>query len=160
MAGLTFSINEVQAAQRFFNESEFAKKIAEISKSIGKPKANVSRTASGRARGGHHRVLGHRLVPVPGGPPQGAARRAKSAWSWTARAWTWTSWSPASRDKNATINDDGRLDASELEVRLLSDPDALITEMEVPMPSPETRLADDATEEIWDQQSAPEFRWD
>ncbi len=46
-------------------------------------------------------------------------------------------------------------------MRLLSDPEALITEMELPEPSsPEVRLADDATEEIWDQQSAPEFRWD
>jgi hypothetical protein len=67
---------------------------------------------------------------------------------------------PRFRDKNGTINDDGRLDASELEVRLLSDPSARITEMEMPMPSPQTRLAEDATEEIWDQQSAPDFRWD
>ena len=34
-------------AQRYFNESEFVKKIKEISKSIGKPKANVSRTRPG-----------------------------------------------------------------------------------------------------------------
>ena len=33
-------------------------------------------------------------------------------------------------EKNAVVNDDGRLDASELEVRLLSDPSALITEMD------------------------------
>jgi hypothetical protein len=60
------------------------------------------------------------------------------------------------REKNAVINDDGRLDASELEVKLLSDPSALITEMN----SEEARLLDDATEEVWDQKISPEFKWD
>jgi len=44
-------------------------------------------------------------------------------------------------------------------VGLLSDPNALITEMDDLTPE-EARFQDDATEEIWDQQSAPEFRWD
>jgi len=48
------------------------------------------------------------------------------------------------------------LDASELEVRLLSDPSALITEM---TPT-EMQALEDATEEIWDQRVAPEFKWD
>jgi len=60
------------------------------------------------------------------------------------------------KEPNAVINDDGRLDASELEVRLLSDPSALITEM---TPT-EMQALEDATEEIWDQRVAPEFKWD
>ena len=60
------------------------------------------------------------------------------------------------RDPNALVNDDGRLDASELEVRLLSDPSALITEMS----TDEMQVLEDATEEIWDQRIAPEFKWD
>jgi hypothetical protein len=60
------------------------------------------------------------------------------------------------KDTNAVINDDGRLDASELEVRLLSDPSALITEMT----PEETKAFEDATEEVWDQRIAPEFKWD
>jgi hypothetical protein len=60
------------------------------------------------------------------------------------------------KEKNALIDDDGRLDASELEVRLLSDPSALITEMT----PDEERALEDATEEIWDQHLAPEFKWD
>ena len=60
------------------------------------------------------------------------------------------------KEKNAVVNDDGRLDASELEVRLLSDPDALITEMT----PEELHGLEDATEEIWDQRIAPEFKWD
>ena len=60
------------------------------------------------------------------------------------------------REKNASIDDDGRLDASELEVRLLSDPTVLITDI-----SPdEDRALEDATEEIWDQHISPEFKWD
>jgi hypothetical protein len=43
-----------------------------------------------------------------------------------------------------------------LEVRLLSDPSMLITEM-----SPEEeRALEDATEEVWDQQISQEFKWD
>jgi hypothetical protein len=60
------------------------------------------------------------------------------------------------KEKNASIDDDGRLDASELEVKLLSDPSTLITEMTVE----EERALEDATEEIWDQKTAPEFKWD
>jgi len=60
------------------------------------------------------------------------------------------------KEQNAVVNDDGRLDASELEVRLLSDPSALITEM---TPA-DMQALEDATEEIWDQRIAPEFKWD
>ncbi len=60
------------------------------------------------------------------------------------------------KEKNAVVNDDGRLDASELEVKLLSDPEALITEMT----PDELHSLEDATEEIWDQRISPEFKWD
>jgi hypothetical protein len=43
-----------------------------------------------------------------------------------------------------------------LEVRLLSDPSVLITEMN----SEETQALEDATEEIWEQRINPEFKWD
>ena len=63
---------------------------------------------------------------------------------------------PVFREKNASVDDEGRLDASELEVKLLSDPSTLITEMSID----EERALEDATEEIWDQRTAPEFKWD
>jgi len=57
---------------------------------------------------------------------------------------------------NAELDDRGRLDASELEVALLHDEAELLTHF-----SPEQDAAlDDATEEIWDRHTAPEFRWD
>jgi hypothetical protein len=158
-AGLTFSIIEVQAAQRLFNESAYTKKIAEISKSIGKPKANVSRTLPGAPEAAitvfwdivWYQFLLDLRKEVPTGTERVVLDREGMDLDELEHRFT---------EKNSTINDDGRLDASELEIRLLSDPDALITEMEIPVPSPEDRLADDATEEVWDQQSAPEFRWD
>jgi hypothetical protein len=157
--GLTFSINEVQVAQRFFNESEYTQKIAEISKSIGKPKANVSRTVPGAPEAAitvfWDIVWYQYLVDLRKDLPSGEERVVLNR-----EGMDLDELEPRFREKNSTINDDGRLDASELEVRLLSDPSTLITEMEVPMPPPESRLADDATEEIWDQRSAPDFRWD
>ena len=54
------------------------------------------------------------------------------------------------------VDEDGRIDASELEVALLSDPSALITDMT----PEEERALEDATEEIWDQHTSPEFKWD
>ncbi len=150
-----FRIDEVQIAQRYYNESTFTNRVRDVRHSLGKPKANLTRIPSGEPRAvltitwdivwyqyvidlrrdlpsGHERVLLHRegmdLDELP----------------------------YYFKEPNALINDDGRLDASELEVRLLSDPSALITEMT----PEEMKLLEDATEEIWDNRAAPEFKWD
>jgi hypothetical protein len=150
-----FRIDEVQVAQRYYNESTFTNRVRDVRHSLGKPKANLTRIPSGEPRAvltitwdivwyqyvidlrrdlpsGHERVLLHRegmdLDELP----------------------------YYFKESNALINDDGRLDASELEVRLLSDPSALITEMT----PEEMKLLEDATEEIWDNRAAPEFKWD
>ena len=157
VAGLAFKINEVQAAQRYFNESEFVKKLAEISKSIGKSKANVSRTQPGASEAAvtvfWDIVWYQYIVDLRKDLPPDTERVILAE-----EGMDLQELEPRFTEKNSTINDDGRLDASELEVRLLSDPEALIHNLEVS--SSEERLADDATEEIWDQQSAPDFRWD
>ena len=141
----TFHIGEVQAAQRYYNESPFVNRIRDVRRSLGKPKANLSRLRRARAPGGRDRLLGHRLVPVPGRP---AARPAQHAERVTLHreGMDLDELAFHFRDKNAVVNDDGRLDASELEVRLLSDPSALITEMD---DAEETQSIDDATEEDW-----------
>jgi hypothetical protein len=56
---------------------------------------------------------------------------------------------------NATMGDTGRIDASEMEVGLLSD-GPLLTDMT----AEEEEALEDATEEIWDRHTMPEFRWD
>ena len=149
----------MQVAQRYFNESDSVKKLRDISRSIGKPKANVSRTGPGAPEAAitvfWDIVWYQYLVDLRKDIPAGQERVILGS-----EGMDLEELEPRYRDKNATVSDDGRLDASELEVRLLSDPEALITEMHMEVSSPESRLADDATEEIWDQQSAPEFRWD
>ena len=67
-----------------------------------------------------------------------------------------TELAPAYKVRNASIDDSGRVDASEMEVGLLAEGTELLTDM-----SAERAAAiDDATEEIWDQHAKPEFRWD
>jgi hypothetical protein len=156
--GLSFRINEVQAAQRYFNESAFVKKIRDISRSIGKPQANVSRPAENEPQAFvtvlWDIVWYQYLVDLRRELPAGVERVVLEREGMDS-----AELEPRFREKNATVNDDGRVDASELEVGLLSDPNALITEMDDLTPE-EARFQDDATEEIWDQQQAPEFRWD
>jgi hypothetical protein len=155
--GLEFQINEVQAAQRYFNESAVVKKIRDINRSIGKPKANLSRVAEGQPQAivtvFWDIVWYQYLVDLRKELPTDGQRIVLDR-----EGMDLEELEPRFREKNATVNDDGRLDASELEVGLLSDPSALITEMD-PV-SEEAIVQEDATEEIWDQQSAPEFRWD
>jgi hypothetical protein len=151
----TFRIEEVQAAQRFYNESPFIGRIRDVRRSLGKPKANLTRLPGAEPRAivtvAWDIVWYQYLVDLRRDLPGSADRVTlhREGMDVDELAFHF-------RDKNAVINDDGRLDASELEVQLLSDPSALITEM---MPE-EREVPEDATEEIWDQRIAPEFKWD
>lgn len=157
---LGFTIAEVQAAQRYYNESPHVQKIRDIGRSIGKPKANLTHASGGRPQAiitifwdivwYQFRVDLRRDVST-----------SEERIVLDREGMDLDELGPRFREKNATVNEDGRLDASELEVRLLSDPSALISEMEMnPEAAVQTPILEDATEEIWDQQSAPEFRWD
>jgi hypothetical protein len=152
--GESFRLDEVQWAQRYFNESPFTERVREVRHSLGKPKANLS-----RIQGVEPRVLVtvtwdivwyQYLVNLrKEAPPEERVALFREGMDLAELAEHF-------REKNASIDDDGRLDASELEVRLLSDPTVLITDI-----SPdEDRALEDATEEIWDQHISPEFKWD
>jgi hypothetical protein len=151
----SFRIDEVQAAQRYFNESHFTDRIRDVRRSLGKPKANVSRFPGPDSLAivtvTWDIVWYQYLVDLRRDFSTSAERVSlyREGMDLDEIAYNY-------REKNAVINDDGRLDASELEVKLLSDPSALITEMN----SEEARLLDDATEEVWDQKISPEFKWD
>lgn len=149
-----FSLAEIQLAQRYFNESPFTERVRDIRHSLGRPKVNVS-----RVQGVEPRVLVtvtwdivwyQYLVNLRKDAP------ANERVVLFREGMDLEELAPQFKDKNASVDDDGRLDASELEVRLLSDPTVLITEMD---PEQE-RALEDATEEIWDQHTAPEFKWD
>jgi len=150
-----FQIQEVQAAQRYYNESPFTNRIRDVHRSLGKPKANLTKVPGGEPRAivtiawdiVWYQYLVYLRRDLPGSQERVVLHREGMDLDELAYYF---------KEKNAVVNDDGRLDASELEVRLLSDPDALITEMT----AEEKRLLEDATEEIWDQRIAPEFKWD
>ena len=151
----SFRIEEVQATQRYFNESHFIDRIRDVRRSLGKPKANVSRFAGPDPLAivtvTWDIVWYQYLVDLRRDFSTSAERVSlfREGMDLDEIAYDF-------REKNAVINDDGRLDASELEVKLLSDPSALITELT----PEEARLLDDATEEVWDQKISPEFKWD
>jgi ribosome-binding protein aMBF1 (putative translation factor) len=150
----SFRLEEVQAIQRYFNDSPFTEKIRSVRHSLGRPQANLTRDSGPEPRGfvtvAWNIVWYQYLVDlsrdIPGGERVVLHREGMNLDDLT----------DDFKEKNASIDDDGRLDASELEVRLLSDPSALITEMT----PDEERVLEDATEEIWDQRTRPEFKWD
>jgi hypothetical protein len=152
--GETFSLGEIQLAQRCFNESPFTERVRDVRHSLGKPKVNLS-----RIQGVEPRVLVTILWDIVWYQYLVNLRKEAPIDERVAlfrEGMDLDELAPHFKEKNASVDDDGRLDASELEVRLLSDPTVLITEMD----ADEERALEDATEEIWDQHIAPEFKWD
>lgn len=151
----SFQISEVQVVQRYYNESPFISRVRDVHRSLGKPRANLTKVPGGEPRVivtvAWDIVWYQYLVYLKRDLPSSQERVVlhREGMDLDELAYYF-------KERNATINDDGRLDASELEVRLLSDPSALITDMT----DEERRLLEDATEEIWDQSVAPEFKWD
>jgi len=153
--GISFRIDEVQATQRYYNESPFIKRVRDVSNSLGKPKANLTRVPGEEPRAivtitwdiVWYQYLVNLRRDLPSTQERVILHREGMDLDELAYYF---------RERNAVVNDDGRVDASELEVRLLSDPSALITEM-TPV---EQQALEDATEEIWDQHISPEFKWD
>ena len=149
-----FQLPEVQIAQRYFNESQFTNRIRDVRKSLGKPKANLTKLVGAEPRALitvfwdiiWYQYLVDLRRDIPADTRVLLHREGMDLEELT----------PVFREKNASVDDEGRLDASELEVKLLSDPSTLITEMSID----EERALEDATEEIWDQRTAPEFKWD
>jgi hypothetical protein len=144
----------VQIAQKYFNDSQFTNRIRDVRKSLGKPKANLSKLVGAEPRAVltiawdiiWYQYLIDLRRDIPTDQRVSLHREGMDLDELTA----------AFKEKNSSVDDEGRLDASELEVKLLSDPSTLITEMSVE----EEQALEDATEEIWDQKTAPEFKWD
>jgi hypothetical protein len=149
-----FQLPEVQVAQKNFNESQFTDRIRDVRRSLGKPKANLTKVIGTEPRALltitwdiiWYQYLVDLRRDIPSDERVNLHREGMDLDELT----------PMFREKNCSIDDEGRLDASELEVKLLSDPSTLITEMTVD----EEQALEDATEEIWDQKTAPEFNWD
>jgi hypothetical protein len=149
-----FQLAEVQLAQKYFNDSQFTNRVRDVRRSLGKPKANLTKLIGGEPRALitiawdiiWYQYLIDLRRDIPSDERVTLHREGMDLDELTA----------IFKEKNSSIDDEGRLDASELEVKLLSDPSTLITEMSVE----DERALEDATEEIWDQKTAPEFKWD
>jgi hypothetical protein len=148
------TLEHVRAAQRYFNETRFVEKLRSVRRSLGP--ARVS------------------LQPAPGPEPR---ILITAAWDivWYqylvriaeemdpdervtlfGEGMELSELAHAYKMDNASLDDHGRVDASELEVSLLAEGTELLTDM----PAERAAAIDDATEEIWEQHSQPEFRWD
>jgi hypothetical protein len=148
------TLEHVRAAQRYFNETRFVEKLRSVRRSLGP--ATVS------------------LQPAPGPEPR---ILITAAWDivWYqylviiaedmdpeervtlfGEGMELSELAHAYKMDNASLDDHGRVDASELEVSLLAEGTELLTDM----PAERAAAIDDATEEIWEQRSQPEFRWD
>jgi len=146
--------DEIHLVQRFFNESPFTEKLRSVRRSLGRPSVNLLPVASLTPQAlltvaweivWYQFLI--RLEEAPEGEEQVELFGEGMELSELGAQFI---------QNNAGLDDQGRVDASELEFALMDDRSALISEM-----SPEEEAAlEDATEEIWDRHAPPEFRWD
>lgn len=151
-AGLT--ADDVRLVQRYFAESAATEKMRAVRRSLGRPLVNLHPVAGDRPRVmvtiAWEIVWYQFLVELA--PELGSGDRVFAF----AEGMELDELAPHFRVENATLDQGGRVDASELELALLAQPPELLTEM----PPDRAAALDDATEEIWNKRGQPEFRWD
>jgi hypothetical protein len=142
----------VRAAQKAFNESQFIEKVRGVRRGLGRPTVNLSAITGSEGRTlltiAWDIVWYQYLIDLSDDAPQQVALFGEGM--------ELTELSENLRRSNAIIDDQGRLDASELELSLEADHPAHVTQQD----EAAEQALDDATEELWDRTSMPEFRWD
>ncbi len=156
-SGLT--LDDIRAIQRFFNESSFTEKMKSIRRSLGRPVVNVAPVRSTDKAAlvtmAWEIVWYQYLVKLQMHAPEDSPEERVSLF---AEGMELGELSESFTHPNAILDDQGRLDASEMEVSRLG---AEREEKLLSTMSQEDEAAlEDATEEIWDRHSLPEFRWD
>ncbi len=151
-AGLT--ADDARLEQRYFAESAATEKMRAVRRSLGRPAVNLHPLAGDRPRVmisiAWEIVWYQYLVELA---PDLAPDDRVFAF---AEGMEPEELAPHFRVENATLDQGGRVDASELELALLAHAPELLTEM----PADRAAALDDATEEIWNKRGQPEFRWD
>lgn len=144
---------DVRISQRLFNESPHVEKTRGVRRSLGRPIVNLARVAGGGRKTlltAAWDIIWYQylldLSPDPDGP----------AVTLFAEGMELSELSSAFKEANGIIDDQGRFDASELELSLERDHPAHIAAQA----DEGAHEADDATQEIWDKTSMPEFRWE
>jgi hypothetical protein len=147
-------IETIHLAQQHFNESPNTDKMRSVRRSLGRPMVNLSRVV-----GPVRRVLvtvAWEIVWYQFLVELGDEGSFDERVTLFAEGMELSELAAHFSEANAMLDDEGRVDASELEFGLLEQRGDLLTEM-----SDEAEAAlEDATEEVWDRHSPPEFRWD
>ncbi len=145
-----FAVEDLHLVQRLFNESEFTDKMRSIRRSLGSPVVHLA-PVSGRRQVlmtvAWEIVWYQFLIELSEDAEQPVALFGEGM--------ELEELGGRFGQGNAGLDDNGRLDASELEFELLEDPDSVISDT-----SPGQTALEDATEEVWDRQGSPEFRWE
>lgn len=150
----SLSLDEVHISQRHFNDSPFVEKMGSVRRSLGRPAVSLLKVAGDVRKTlltvAWEIVWYQYLLDLDESCPEEDRALLFS------EGMELVELADRFKQPNAELDDHGRLDASELEVSLLHNETDLLTHF-----SPEQDAAlDDATEEIWDRHSMPEFRWD
>ncbi len=147
-------IETIHQAQRVFNEYTITDKMRSVRRSLGRPIVNLSRVV-----GPVPRVLvtvAWEIVWYQFLVDLGDDAPSDERVSLFAEGMELSELAEHFTEPNAMLDDEGRVDASELEFQLLEQRDNLLTEMS----AEEEAALEDATEEVWDRHTPPEFRWD
>jgi hypothetical protein len=150
----SLALDEVRVAQRHFNESPFVEKMRSVRRSLGRPAVSLLKVP-GEA-GKVLLTVAWEIVWYQYLLDLDESCAVDDSAELFAEGMELVELADRFKLSNAELDDQGRLDASELEVALLPGEAELLTNF-----SPEQDAAlDDATEEIWDRHTTPEFRWD
>ncbi len=148
------ALDEVRVSQRHFNESPFVEKMRSVRRSLGRPAVSLLKVP-GEA-GKVLLTVAWEIVWYQYLLDLDESCAVDDSAELFAEGMELVELADRFKLSNAELDDQGRLDASELEVALLPGEAELLTNI-----SPEQDAAlDDATEEIWDRHTTPEFRWD
>ncbi len=145
-----FAVEDLRLLQRLFNESEFTDKLRSIRRSLGSPVVHLA-----PVRGKQQVLMTVAWEIVWYQFLIELSEEAEQPVTLFGEGMELEELGGHFGQGNAGLDDNGRLDASELEFELLENPDSVISDT-----SPGQAALEDATEEIWDRQGSPEFRWD
>lgn len=150
----TLTLDEVRVSQRHFNDSPFVEKMRSVRRSLGRPAVSLLKVPG--EEGKVLLTVAWEIVWYQYVLDVNETCEVDDCAELFTEGMELVELSDRFKLSNAELDDQGRLDASELEVALLHDEAELLTHF-----SPEQDAAlDDATEEIWDRHNTPEFRWD
>lgn len=142
---------DAAAAQTIFNAGRYVNRMASISKSLGNPTVTLAPVAGSSTK--LLLVIVWDIVWYKFLLDTSEEAREEERLTLFAEGTEPEDLAPALLTANANLDNEGRLDASEVEFSLLQGHAETFEE-------PSEEEIEDATEELWEQKGAPEFRWE